>query len=149
MSSMCKKIQNNIDDDIINKYYANMTPQMYKDGIQRAIKMTENKLTEQYNLKLQQITEQYNNQIKDNILIAMDTMATEMIYELGNVLECYKDEPEYLDQKIDIVQEIYEKAMCSIENYASKKYKNDKQAQREFKRKQKIIKKIFGISPTK
>lgn len=149
MSSMCKKIQNNIDDDIINKYYANMTPQMYKDGIQRAIKMTEDKLTEQYNLKLQQITEQYNNQIKDNILIAMDTIATEMIYELGNVLECYKDEPEYLDQKIDIVQGIYEKAMYSIENYASKKYKNDKQAQREFKRKQKIIKKIFGISPTK
>ena len=75
----------------------------------------------------------------------MDTLATEMVYELGNILECYKDEPEYLDQKIDIVQGIYETAMQSIEDYAGDKYETDKQAQKEFERKKKTIQKIFGM----
>ena len=119
---------------------------MYKEGIQRAIRMTEDDLTKRYDLELKKLTDTYNETLREATLLAMDTLATEIIYELGNVLECYKEEPEYLDQKIDIVQGIYETAIKSIEDYASKKYKTDKHAQKEFKRKKKTIQKLFNIT---
>lgn len=145
MSSIPRRMKTHIDDAIIKEYYKNMTPEMYQQGIQNAIRMTEQKLTERYNNELARMGKEYNTAIQENILIAMDTLATEMIYELGNILECYKDEPEYLDQKIDIVQGIYETAMSAIEDYASPKYKNNKQAQKEFERKKKTIQKVFGM----
>ena len=145
MSSSWKQIQKNAEDFAIKKFYESMTPETYKQGIQNAIKMTEQRCLKEYEADLRRITNEYNEKIKDNILLAMDTLATEMIYELGNVLECYKEEPEYLDQKIDIVQGIYETAMKSIEDYASSKYKNDKQAQKAYEKKKKTIQKIFGM----
>ena len=145
MSSTWRKIQKANEDYIINKYYENMTPEMYKDGIQRAIKMTEDKCLKEYEYEVTRICNEFNKKLKNNMLLAMDTLATEMIYELGNVLECYVDEPEYLDQKIDIVQGIYETAMHAIEEYASDKYKNDAQAQKAYEKKKKKIQKIFGL----
>lgn len=147
MSSISRKIQKNAEDWAVKNYYANMTPQMYQEGIQNAIKMTEERLMKQYNAELERMGKEYNRAIQEGTLIAMDTLAVEMIYELGNILECYVDEPEYLDQKIDIVQGIYETAMQSIEDYASPKYKNDKQAQKEFERKKKTIQKVFRMEP--
>ena len=145
MSNLSRKIQKNADNFIIDQYYKNMTPDMYKEGIQNAIKMTEDRLVKRYDAELERITRQYKRDIQERTLIAMDTLAVEMIYELGNVLECYVDEPEYLDQKIDIVQGIYEKAMTSIGDYATDKYKNDAQAQKAFEKKKKTIQKIFGM----
>lgn len=87
--------------------------------------------------------EEYNNAIREGIMIAMDTLSVEILYELGNVLECYEEEPDHLDQKIDIVQNIYETAMNSIRKYAD--YKNDNQAQKVFQKKKKTIEKVFGI----
>lgn len=145
MSSTWKKLQKASEDFAIKKYYENMTPEMYQEGIQRAIKMTEEKLTKEYNAELIRMGNEFNQKLQNSALMAMDTLAVEMIYELGNILECYKDQPEYLDQKIDIVQGIYETAMKSIEDYASDKYTDDKDAQREFNRKKKVIKKVFGM----
>ena len=145
MSNLSRKIQKNTDNFIIDQYYKNMTPEMYKEGIQNAIKMTEERLTKQYDAELMRITKMYKRDIQERTLIAMDTLAVEMIYELGNVLECYVDEPEYLDQKIDIVQNIYEKAMTSIGDYATDKYKSDAQAQKTFEKKKKKIQKICGM----
>lgn len=145
MSSSWKKLQKASEDFAIKKFYENMTPQMYQEGIQNAIKMTETRLTERYDTELKRIGEEYNRAIRDATLTAMDTLATEMVYELGNVLECYKDEPEYLDQKIDIVQGIYETAMKSIGDYATDKYKNDKDAQKAYEKKKKTIQKVFGM----
>lgn len=145
MSSLSRKIQKNANNFIINEYYKNMTPDMYKDGINRAIRMTEDKLIKRYDAELKKLTDKYNETLQESALLAMDTLATEMIYALGEVLECYKDEPEYLDQKIDIIQGIYETAMHSIQDYASSKYKNDKQAQKVFKKKKQTIQKIFKI----
>ena len=145
MSNLSRKIQKNADNFIIDQYYKNMTPEMYREGIQNAIKTTEERLIKRYNAELERITKQCKRDIQERTLIAMDTLAVEMIYELGNVLECYVDEPEYLDQKIDIVQGIYETAMHSIEDYASNKYKNDAQAQKAFEKKKKTIQKIFGM----
>lgn len=145
MSSLSRKIQKNAENFAINEYFKNMTPDMYKEGINRAIRMTEERCIKEYETELKRISDQYNESIRNTSLVAMDTLATEMIYALGDVLECYKDEPEYLDQKIDIVQGIYETAMHSIEDYASSKYKNDEQAQKVFKKKKQTIQKIFKI----
>lgn len=149
MSSSWKKLQKASEDFAIKKFYESMTPEMYKEGIQSAIKSTEERCLRAYELELKRVTDRYNESIRNTTLTAMDTLATEMIYELGNILECYKEEPEYLDQKIDIVQGIYETAMKSIEDYASSKYKNDKQAQKAFEKKKKTIQKIFGMEATK
>lgn len=145
MSSTWKKLQKASEDFAIKKYYENMTPEMYQEGIQRAIKMTEEKLTKEYNAELIRMGNEFNQKLQNSALMAMDTLAVEMVYELGNILECYKDQPEYLDQKIDIVQGIYETAMKSIEDYAGDKYTDDKDAQREFNRKKKVIKNVFGM----
>ena len=145
MSSTWKKLQKASEDFAIKQCYANMTPQMYQEGINRAIKVTEERCLKEYEAELMRIANQYNESIRNTTLIAMDTLATEMVYELGNILECYKEEPEYLDQKIDIVQGIYETAMTAIEDYASDKYKTDKQAQKTFAKKKKMIQKVFGM----
>ena len=145
MSSIAKKIQKNTENFMVKEYYKNMTPEMYQQGINNAIKLTEERLTKEYNAELLRISKEFDRKLQEGTLLAMDTLATEMVYELGNILECYKDEPEYLDQKIDIVQGIYETAMQSIEDYAGDKYETDKQAKKEFERKKKTIQKIFGM----
>ena len=147
MSSIYKKIQKSSENFAVKNYYASMTPEMYQDGIQRAIKLTEEQCLRSYEIELTRITKQYNESIRNTALIAMDTVATEMVYELGNILKCYDKDAEYLDQKIDIVQGIYETAMRSIEDYASDKYKNDAQAQKAFEKKKKTIQKVFGMEP--
>lgn len=146
MSSTWKKIQKNAENFAVKEYYKNMTPEMYQDGIQRAIKATKEKCLTEYQTELSSITKQYNESIQHSTLMAMDTLTVEILYELGNMLECYKDEPEHLNQKIDIIQKLYETAMTSIGNYADRKiYKTDKQAQKAFAKKKKTIQKIFGI----
>ena len=145
MSGISKKLQKSAEDFMIKEYYKSMTPEMYQQGIQNAIKMTEERLTKEYNAELIRMGEEYNRKLQNATLIAMDTLATEVVYELGNVLECYEKEPEYLDQKIDIVQNIYETAIKSIEDYATDKYKTNKQAQKAYEKKKKVIQKIFGM----
>lgn len=149
MSNLSRKIQKNMEDFAIKEYYKKMTPEVYQEGIQNAIKTTEERLVKRYDAELIRMSKEYNRAIQENTLTAMDTLATEMIYELGNVLECYVEEPEYLDQKIDIVQNIYETAMHSIEDYASDKYESDKQAQQAYEKKKKTIQKIFGLEESK
>lgn len=149
MSNAWLRKQREQQDEIIKKYYETLTPDKYKEGIENAIRLTEKRLSAEYEKSLVDMEERFNKAITEGILIAMDTLATEMIYELGNVLECYVDEPEYLDQKVDIIQGIYETAMTSIEDYATNKYKTDKHAQREFKRKKQLIQKYFGMSQDK
>ena len=149
MSNLSRKIQKNMEDFAIKEYYKKMTPEMYQEGIQNAIKTTEERLVKRYDAELIRMRKEYNRAIQENTITAMDTLATEMIYELGNVLECYVEEPEYLDQKIDIVQNIYETAMHSIEDYASDKYESDKQAQQAYEKKKKTIQKIFGLEESK
>lgn len=145
MSNISRHIKKNAENFMINQYYKNMTPEQYKEGINNAIKMTEQRCLKTYEAELNRITTQYNESIYNTTLVAMDTLATEMVYELGNILNCYEDEPEYLDQKIDIVQGIYETAMKAIEDYATDKYKCDKDAHKTFKRKKQTIQKIFNL----
>lgn len=145
MSSKLKKIQKNAKDFAIQKYYENMTPQMYQEGIRNAIKITEERMNDAFHKDSIRMVEDFNKRLQECALFSMDTLATEMIYELGRLLECYVDEPENLEQKIDVVQGIYETAIHAIEDYGSDKYKNDKEAQKEFERKKKVIFDVFDL----
>ena len=145
MSNAWRKIGKNDENFMIKEFYKNMTPEMYQQGVRNAIKITEERLTKEYDAELIRMRDYYNKRIQEGTMIAMDTLAVEIIYELGNVLECYIDKPQYLDQKIEIVQNIYQTAMKSIEDYASDKYKCDAQAQKVFEKKKKKIQMIFGM----
>lgn len=145
MSSLSRKIQKNATNFTVKQYYENMTPEMYQEGIKRAIKLTEERLNEEFDKERVRIIKDFNKRLQDCTLTAMDTLATEMVYELGRLLECYVKEPENLEQKIEVVQDLYETAIHSIEDYASSKYKTDKQAQKAFEKKKKTIQKIFGM----
>lgn len=143
MSNKLGKIQKNAQRFELDSIYKNMTPEQYKEGIRTAVKNTVNELGREYDIHLEQMRREYNKSISEGVMIAMDTLSVEIIYELGRVLECYVDEPENLEQKIEVVQNIYQATMDSIKKYAS--YKTDNQAHRVFEKKKKTIEKVFGI----
>ena len=145
MSSKFSKIQKNAHKFEMDNIYRNMTPDQYREGVRIAVRNAVNDLSREYDIQMESMRDEYNRSIRESVMIAMDTLSVEILYELGNILECYKKEPEYLDQKIDIVQNLYETAMNSIKDYAGSKYKNDNQAQRVFAKKKKTVKDVFGI----
>ena len=143
MSNPLKKIEKNAAKYRLDELYKRMTPEMYKEGIRKAVEHTAEDLGKEYEKQMVKMRDDYNNSIREGITMAMDTVAIEIIYELGNVLNCYVEEPEFLDQKVEIVQNIYEKAMDNIKEYA--KYKTDNQAQRVYEKKKKLVEKTFNI----
>ena len=145
MSSKFGKIQKNAQQFELDNFYRNMTPEQYKQGIRTAVKAAIDELAKEYDVQIEKMREECNASIRESTIIAMDTISIEILYELGNILECYVDEPDHLDQKIDIVQNLYEKAMTSIKEYAGTKYKNSNQAHKVFMKKKKIVKDVFGI----
>ena len=145
MSSPLRKIQKNASQYELDQIYKNMTPEQYREGIRSAVQRTMEDVGREYEKELVKVRRECRQAVYESVLTAMDTLSVEMIYELGNILNCYDEEPTYLDQKIDIVQGLYEKAMDSIKDYAGTKYKNDNQAKKVFEKKKKIVKKVFGI----
>lgn len=143
MSSSYKKIQKNAQQFEMNKIYQNMTPEQYREGVRRAVKLATEDMAKEYDRQLERLQNDYKQVLRDSVSLAIDTFSIEILYELGNILECYVDEPDHLDQKIDIVQNLYQTAMNNIEKYTT--YKNDKQARKAFDKKRKTVEKIFGI----
>lgn len=145
MGSPYRKIAKNAQKFEMDAIYRNMTPEQYKEGIRTAVKNAVNDLSKEYDIQMEKMRQEYNRSISESVMIAMDTLSVEILYELGNVLECYVKEPDHLEQKVDIVQNIYEAAMNSIRDYAGDKYKNGNQAHRAFQKKKKTIEKVFKI----
>lgn len=143
MSSPYKKIQKNAQQFEMDKIYQNMTPEQYRMGIRRVAAHAAEEVSKEYERQMEKMKEEYNRTIRDGISMAMDTVSIEIIYELGKVLNCYDDEPTYLDQKIDIVQNLYSTVMENIKKYAA--YKNDHQAQKAYEKKKKVVEKVFKI----
>lgn len=137
------KLRKNAENYRINEFYKNMTPEQYREGIKLTTKQIAESLTIEYNLKLQKIQEESNYKIKEGIKLAIDTISVELLYELARQLECFEENTEYLDQKIDKVQDIYKNTMSAIEKYAN--YKKESQARKEFLKKQKKVEKMFNI----
>ena len=143
MGSPFRKIEKNARQFELKQFCANMTPEQYQAGIRNAVKIATEDLAKQYDRNLERLTKEYNQKISTGIRLAIDTLSVEMIYELGNRLECYKENPENLDQKIDVVQGIYEAAMNAIEKYTT--YKRNGYAHKKFEQKKKLVEKTFGI----
>lgn len=143
MSNQFRKVQKNAEKFEMDKIYQNMTPEQYRAGIRRAAARAAEEVGKEYEHQLEKMRQEYNQSIRDAIAVAMDTLSIEIIYELGNVLECYKEDATYLDQKIELVQNIYEAAMNSIKKYST--YKNDNQAKKVYEKKKKQVEKVFKI----
>ena len=149
MSSL-GKIQKNAEKFELEQIYNNMTPQMYQEGIKRAVKEATKTLSQEYDLALEKTTNEYNEKLKmineqanNRVKMAIDIISIELLYELGNQLECFKDDVEYLDQKIDVVQNIYQKTMDCVWSYLEAK--NTKKSFKEFKNKENKVKEVFKI----
>ena len=106
MSNKQGKIQENARNFELDKIYRNMSPELYKETLRLAVKNATEDLGREYDKNLIRMKEECDRAVRDSIIMAMDTLSVELVYELGNVLECYVDEPDHLDQKIDIVQNI-------------------------------------------
>ena len=144
------KIQKNAEKFKLEQIYNNMTPQMYQEGIKRAVREATKTLSQEYDLALEKTTNEYNEKLKmineqanNRVKMAIDIISIELLYELGNQLECFKDDVEYLDQKIDVVQNIYQKTMDCVWSYLEAK--NTKKSFKEFKNKENKVKEVFKI----
>lgn len=137
------KMQKNINDYHLDQLYRNMTPQQHRESIKLAVEAATEELTQEYNTNLKRLAEAYNKQVKESIHITVDTFMVEFLYELGLKLECYIEEPQNMEQKVDLVQAMYEDIMKSIQSYVD--IKEDDKAYKEFQRKREIVKKTFNI----
>ena len=142
MSSL-SKLKKNAENYKINQFYQNMTPEQYQEGIRIAIQKTTDDLTRQYNENLERLKEEANRNISQSATLAIDTISVELLYELGRQLGCFEENPEYLDQKIDTVQRIYENTMNAINKYT--RYKKGNQARKDFEKKKHKVQKMFKV----
>lgn len=154
MSSL-GKIQKNAEKFKLEQYYKNMTPKQYMEGIQNAVTSASrdlsieydkelNYIQKQYNEKLKQLQDSYNLRVKEGVKIATDLISIALLYELGNQLECFKEDVEFLDQKKEVVRNIYQNTMDVIYAYAESE--DNSKAHKDFLEKEKKVKEVFGIT---
>lgn len=142
MSSL-GKIKKNAEKFELNQIYKNMTPEQYQEGIRIAVNKAISNLAIEYDNNIKKLKQHFEYELKGCTIYAIDTLSVELLYELANQLGCFEENPDYLEDKIYRVKEIYENTMDSIKKYAN--YKNDKQARKEFEKKKKKVEKMFDI----
>lgn len=142
MSSL-GKIKKNVDKYRMEEFCRQMTPEQYRQALKTAVKNATESLAIEYDKRLQKMQEEYELQSHMQFKAVKDTISVELLYELGRQLGCFEENPEFLEQKIDTVQNIFEKTMEAISKYA--KYKNGNQSRKEFLKKQKKVENMFNI----
>ena len=144
MSSISRQIRKNAEEFELRKFYNQMTPEQYQQGIKIAINRTRKEMIEEFQKKYDKLLNECNYNLKEGMGIAIDTISIELLYELGVQMNAFDEEdPEIRAQIIDKVQEIYENTMKAIEKYS--KYKNDKQAKKEYQKRKNKVLKFFKI----
>ena len=142
MSSL-GKLRKNVQNYNINQLYSNMTPEDYKNGVRMAVNETIKDLNISYQENINKLKKEYEENLKYSTIYAIDTLSVELLYELAKQLGCFDKEPEFLEDKIYRVKEIYQNTMDSIKKYAN--YKTDNQAIKEYEKKKKKVEKMFEI----
>ena len=142
MSSL-SKIKKNIENFKTQDFYSRMTPEMYQQGIQIATRRVTENLAAQYDEKLQKIQNQANLEIMQAKRDIKNIISVELLYELARQLECFEKEPEFLEQKIEKVKEIYDNTMAAIKK--NTEYKLESQAVKNFENKKKQLEKMFKL----
>lgn len=136
MSNKLKKIEENANKFDFNKMVKELTPEQYMKNIAYVREQERKK----YYDCLIEIEDRYKKANYDNILNTVNVMSVEILYEVATKLGMFNEDCEAMEQKIDLIQEIYENTMRSVEKYA--KCKTDNQAQRSFNEKIKKMKKL-------
>jgi hypothetical protein len=93
-----------------------------------------------YQEKLEHIVKIYADELNNNAQIYLDTLLIHIAYELGIQLECYEDEVENKEQKIELIQNILINIQKEIERY--NKYKKPSKELQKIKNK---VKKYLNI----
>ena len=142
MSSL-NKIKKNAERYRMDEIYRNMTPEQYREGIRLAVKNATEALAKEYDKNLEKVQERAKIEIKESVRAAIDMLSVELLYELGNQLGCFEENAEYLDEKIEKVQDIYKNTMQAIENYTTIKKQN--QPHKTFSKRKEQVEKMFKI----
>lgn len=93
-----------------------------------------------YKEKLEQIVEVYRDELNKNASIYVDTLLIHTAYELGNQLECFKEEVENKEEKVKLIQKILINIQEEISRY--NKYKKPSKELQKIKNK---VKKYLDI----
>ena len=142
MSSI-NKIRKNAEKYRLEELYRNMTPEQYQAGIRKAVSLATQNLAKEYDRILEKTRLEATAKLCESIKLSIDTISVELLYELASQLGCFEENVEYLEEKKEKVQGIYEHTMQSIENYT--KYKNGNKARKDFEKRKKKVEQFFDI----
>lgn len=136
-------MKKNIKNYELEQFYKQMTPEQYRQGIRSAVQIATDKLAAEYENRLRRIQQEVEEEKRDITRLSTEIISVELLYELASQMECFVDNPENLDEKVDKIQEIYENAMNVIDDYT--KCKKSNEAQEKYNKKKAIIKKFLKI----
>lgn len=137
------KLRKNAQSFNLQEMYSNMTPEEYQNGIKMAVQSAVRDLAIEYDKNINKLKNEYENNLRYSTIYAIDTLSVELLYELANQLGCFEENPDFLEDKIYRVKEIYENTMNSIKGYVD--FKTDEEAQKEFAIKKKKVEGMFDI----
>lgn len=138
MSSL-GKIKKNAEKYKMEEFCRQMTPEQYRQALKTAVKAATENLAYEYDRRLIAL-----EKAKDEELGAIiNVISVELLYEIAVQMECFIEEPEYLDQKREKIQEIFENTMNSIQSYIS--CKQSGVSLKEFHEKREKIEKTLNI----
>ena len=124
----------------INVYNQNQVITLKRSDYEQQIANIRMQERQMYKEKLEQIVEVYRDELNKNASIYIDTILIHTAYELGNQLECYEEEVENKEQKIELIQNILINIQKEIERY--NKYKKPSKELQKIKNK---VKKYLNI----
>lgn len=93
-----------------------------------------------YKEKLEQIVEVYRDELNKNASIYVDTILIHTAYELGRQLECFKDEVENKEEKVELIHKI----LINIQKEIAK-YTKHKKPSKELNKLKNKVKKYLNV----
>lgn len=124
----------------VNVYAQNQTITLKRSDYEQQIANIRMQERQMYKEKLEQIVEVYRDELNKNASIYIDTLLIHTAYELGNQLECFKEEVENKEEKVELIQKILINIQEEIARY--NKYKKPSKELQKIKNK---VKKHINI----
>lgn len=138
MSSL-GKFKKNVEKYRLEEFCRQMTPEQYRQALKTAVKNATENLAYEYDRRLIAL-----EKAKDDELSAIiNVISVELLYEIAIQMDCFVENPEYLDQKREKIQEMFENAMNSIQSYIS--YKKTGVSLKEYHEKKKKLEKTINL----
>ena len=138
MSSL-GKFKKNVEKYRLEQFCSQMTPEQYQIALKTATKAVTENLAYEYDRQLARIEQEKNDEL--NAII--NVISVELLYEIAVQMNCFVENPEFLDQKADKIQEMFENSMNAIQNYVS--CKQSGLSLKEYSEKKKKLEKIIHI----